>query len=204
MSDTERRETEPVSPSPPAPELVWAVVTQQWDDKRRLVVLPRETFEHWMERVPVLHCSTWGELRETVSIEVYLEVCGLCGYGSFEEYTRHLEITGTAPLPGAAEVAAASYDPDAEAPGDDAGFEAQRDIGACADGDWPPSVAWLMNEELPAEIVETYATVGMTVFNGAQAEIPARHRKAVLRDLEALGYRLVEEPGLGDLVNCFF
>ena len=61
-----------------------------------------------------------------------------------------------------------------------------------------------MNEELPAEIINAYAKVGMTTFNGQFAEIPARHKAAVLRDLAALKYRVVEGPRLERLVNYNF
>ena len=190
------------APAPKAPDFVWAVVELGWDGERTFVVVRRSTFEHWMERLPVLGCRTWGELRRTVTPEVFDEVCELCGYGSFGGYTRHLAITGAVPLPGVRDQAVASYDPEAEIPDDDAAFDVERDVGAYGDGDWPPAVAYLMNEDLPQEILDAYAEVTMTVLNGAYAEIPVKHRRAVLRELAALGYAVAEEKRLEELVNC--
>ncbi|MFN2250673.1 MAG: hypothetical protein ACK2UL_02040 [Anaerolineae bacterium] len=182
------------------PEMLWAVVTQLWDDDEVLVVLPREAFEHWHPRVEALECSTWGELRREVPREVYEEICDLCGYGTFEAYTQHLDITGMVPLPGAHQMAAERYDPDATPPADDEPFRPDN-IGAYADGDWPPAAAFLMYETLPDDILDEYAETWMTVFNGAYAKISVEHRRAVLDDLAALGYALTEEPRLHDLVS---
>ncbi len=183
-------------------ELVWCVVEQASDGQEKLLVLPRATFEHWMKRVVALSCTTWGELRQRVMPEVYEEICGLCGYGTLDEFTRYLDIQGQAPLSGLYEAAAAAYDPEAVPPADEEPFEASRDIPACADGDWPPAVAYLMCEELPQQILDAYARRYMTTLNGEYAEIPADRKDAVLRDLAALGYRLVEEPRLNELLDA--
>lgn len=188
--------------NPEAVDMVWLVLQEKWLDQRVvLVVLPRHTFEHWLERVQACSCLTWGELRSSAAPEVYAEVCDLCGYGSFDAYTRYLAITGEAPLPGVYDLAAEHYDPNATPPDDDEPFDAQDDIGACADGDWPPAVAYLMNEQLPRDLLNRYAERSLTSYNGVFATIPAQHRDDVLRDLEARGHRLIEEPRLDQLVH---
>ncbi len=181
-------------------ELVWAVVPAPWADEENLVVLARSTFEHWSKRIPVLACSSWGDLRRAITPEVYAEVCGLCGYGSFEDFTTHLDITGSAPLPHLRTAAADVYDADAVPPGDDEPFSAYDDIGACADGDWPPAIPYLMNQELPSEILDRYAERTETNFNGTFATLLASDKAAVLHDLETLGYRVVEDPELRALI----
>ncbi len=183
------------------PVLVWSVARPAWDQEDLLIVLPRKTFEHWMERLKVFSCSTWGELRQSVTREVYEEVCELCGYGSFEGFTQHLAIKGAAPLAGVYERAAADYDPDEVPPADGEPFSI-AEIGAFSDGDWPPAVPYLMSEELPPEILDDYAERAMTTLNGEYATISADQKEAVLRDLSAAGYRLFEEPRLSTLLNC--
>jgi hypothetical protein len=166
-----------------------------------MMVLPKSTFDYWMQRLDVLGCSTWGELRESVSTEVYDEVSGMCGYGTFAEYAAHLATTGAVPLPGVEQLAAESYDPENVAPGDDQPFSS-GEIPAYADGDWPPAVELLMNEELPVEILTRFAEQADTIFNGTYAEIPASDRDAVLDELGRLGFKVQEEPALEVLANC--
>jgi hypothetical protein len=137
-----------------------------------------------------------------VTEEVYREVLDLAGYGDFAAYTEHLAITGTAPLPGGADEAARQFDevPDAP-PGDDEPFDAANDLPACADGDWPPSPEYLMNQELPDEVLDEFADTYTTNFNGDFSTIPAERADQVLAQLAQLGYVLREEPRLGDLVR---
>ena len=132
---------------------------------------------------------------------MYDEVAGMCGYGTFEEYTAHLAIGGAVPLPGVEQLAADAYDPDTQPPGDDEPFSVD-DVPAYCDGDWPPAVGAIMEEELPEEVLEKYADRRTTSFNGTYAEILASYRDLVLDHLRSLGYELIEEPALADLANC--
>jgi hypothetical protein len=50
-----------------------------------LLILPRHVAEHLGDLYEALGSSTWGELREAASAEVYAEILGQAGYGSLEE-----------------------------------------------------------------------------------------------------------------------
>jgi len=180
--------------------LLWAQVGT-WDGEA-LIVLPADTVEYWLARMPVLDCRTWGQLRATVTPEVYREVLGLAGYGDFADYTEHLAVTGTAPLPGVVDEAARQFAevPD-EPPGDEEPFEATDDLPACADGDWPPSPMYLMNEELPAEVLREFAETYSTNFNGDFSTIPWDRAQAALARLTGLGFQLREDQRVGDLIR---
>ena len=165
-------------------------------------MLPADTVEYWLARMPVLDCRTWGQLRATVTPEVYREVLGLAGYGDFADYTEHLAITGTAPLPGVVDEAARQFAevPD-DPPGDDEPFEATDDLPACADGDWPPSPMYLMNQELPGEVLKEFAETYSTNFNGDFSTIPSEQADNALARLTELGFPLREDPRVGDLIR---
>jgi hypothetical protein len=180
--------------------LLWAQVGT-WDGDA-LVVLPADTVEYWLARMPVLECRTWGQLRATVTPEVYREVLGLAGHGELAEYLQHLAITGTAPLPGVVQEATRQYAavPD-EPPGDDQPFEATDDLPACADGDWPPSPMYLMNQELPGEVLKEFAETYSTNFNGDFSTIPWDQADNALARLTELGFPLREDPRVGDLIR---
>jgi hypothetical protein len=181
-----------------AKDLVWELVPTMNDDLT-LVIIRRDSYEHWAARVPVFECRTWGELRSRVSGEVYQEVCELCGYGTLHEDTN-LDVNDAAPLRLVRSTAAETNEPDTEAPGDDVLFDA-TDIPAYADGDWPPSVAYLVDQELPMEVLNEYGKRVDTSLNGTYAYIPAEHRPAVLERLAGMGFRLTEEEGLTSLVQ---
>ena len=171
-----------------------------WDDKTVLLVLPRTIYEYWVRRLDVLDCGTWGDVRD-IGDDVYSEVLGLAGYGTFEEFSEHLEITGEAPLVGSREVALDAWQKaDHRLPGHDDEFAA-NDIPAVADGDWPADVRYLMNEYLPEEILRKQGTTYMTVMNGVYAELNLADREAILQSLTSLGALVVREPGLARFVE---
>lgn len=184
----------------PSIELVWSIVTPALGGDPLLVVLPRDLVDHWMDRLAVLDCTTWGELRATATPEVLDEILGLCGYGTYEQYTANLDITGLAPLPGADALAAEAYARAGDPPADDAPFS-PNDIPAYCDGDWPPSVGYLTATVLPDELLDQFAERGMTAFNGPLAEIPATNAEAVLAAFAEHGFELTEYPDLELLVD---
>ncbi|MBK7779588.1 MAG: hypothetical protein IPJ58_02130 [Ardenticatenia bacterium] len=170
--------------------------------ERYLAVLPQSEYIHWSKRFAVLGASTWGELRTGVDSEVFAEVLGLAGYGDFEEYAAHLEITGAVPLPGVTEAALEDYGEVGEdLPTDDAPFNAYDDLPACADGDWPPSLFYLMSGTLPEAVLDAFADRTMTLFNGEAARIPEEVSDDALAALRGLGFQLVHEPGLQDFLQ---
>ena len=69
MTEASRIPTEPTSEEQ---VLLWGRLDNWQGDN--LVVLPRDVVEYWLLRVPVLSCTTWGEVRAAVSPEVYREV----------------------------------------------------------------------------------------------------------------------------------
>ena len=156
--------------------------------------------EYWLQRVPVLSCTTWGEVRAAVSPEVYREVLDLAGYGSFEDYIEHLQISGSVPLPGVTDEAAAQYaEVSDELPEDDQPFDASNDIPACADGDWPADPLYLMNRHLPDEVLDEFAETYTTSFNGDFSMIPWDSAEAVLARLVDLGFTLREDDRVSHL-----
>lgn len=189
-----------IEPGSGTTEMVWSVVAPALGGDPQLVVLPRDVVEHWMARLEALDCTTWGELRSTASEEVLDEMLGLCGYGTFAEFTANLDIIGAAPLPGAEAVAAEAFAHVGEPPADDAPFSPES-IPAYCDGDWPPSVGYLIATELPVDLLDRYAEQEMTVFNGARAEIPATKADAVLSELAERGVELAEDDALELLVD---
>jgi hypothetical protein len=160
-----------------------------------LYVMRRESAEYWIKRAAVLDCGVWDDVAE-LGDAILEEVLGLAGYGSLEDYTRHLEITGEAPLPGVEELAAADYDPDAAAPQPFDEFD-PHSLPAVADGDWPPHIAWIVHEDLPADIRQEFAECYETSFNGAYATIEPDKRDDVIAALEAAGFTVAEDPSIG-------
>lgn len=164
-----------------------------------LFVPPEAVARHWLERQQVLGCSTWGEVR-ALGREIYEEVLGLAGYGSFHEYIGHFRIEGAAPglSPSVVDEAEQALLRAAGPPGDDVSFEAYNDLGACADGDWPPSIYYLLAKHVPEELLARYGQRWVTVINGIYASIGAEHSDAVLGALRARGDVIVR----GDWVRA--
>lgn len=180
---------------------VWDEATD-WSDELVLIVLPQAEYEYWVRRLDVRSCSTWGEVR-ALGDDVYAEVLGLAGYGTFEEYSQHLAIQGEAPLIGAEQTAREQWlASDHDLPDLDDDFDVNS-LGAFADGDWPPSVNYLMHALLPDELVRNHGSTYMTVLNGVQATLMVDHRDAVLAEMASRGYTMVREPGLGRFVEPF-
>lgn len=101
-------------------------------------------------------------------------------------------------------LAAARFDPTSAPPADEEPFSTNDSIGAWGDGDWPPAVAYLVNEEAPEDIPARYAEGCCTVLDGTFATIPAANSDAVLAELAAMGFALVEEPRVAELVDTRF
>ena len=149
-----------------------------------LFILPADEAEHWRARTAVLSCKTWGEVR-ALGPGIYEEVLGLAGYGDYDDYIAHFAIGGTAPeisptMEGEATHALRSAE---GPPADETPFHARDDLPACGDGDWPPSIYYLMYECHDVTVLKEYADVWETSFNGTYAAIPAQHKEAVFAHL---------------------
>jgi len=176
-------------------DFVWTVEMSPGLGTEMLYVMRRESAEYWSKRAAVLDCGVWDDVAD-LGDEILEEVLGLAGYGSLEDYTRHLAITGAVPLPGVEVMAAADYDPDAWPPLPEDEFD-PHSLPAVADGDWPPHIAWIVHEDLPAEIRDEFAECYETSFNGAYATIEPDKRDGVIAALEAAGFTVAEDPTIG-------
>lgn len=181
----------------PTSDFVWTVGRSPSMGIDLFYVMRRESAEHWLERAAVLGCSVWDEVAD-LGDDILEEVLGLAGYGSLEEYTRHLEITGAVPLPGVEDLAAAEYDPDASTPLPFDEFDPSS-IPAVCDGDWPPHIAWIVHEDLPVEIRDEFAESYETSYNGTYSMIDASLRDKVIAALEAAGHTASENPAIDSL-----
>lgn len=193
MSRSDSEETANEVPEPSKGEMVWTVTSVGGGDST-LVVFLRTTLDYWLERVSVLGCSTWGELRKTASPEVFQEILDLYDFEAPEDDEADLD----------EEEASESGDETREAeprpPADDDAFSCEE-IPSFIACDWPPDVFALVEEDLPEEVLEAYAERYETVMNGSYAEIPADHCDAVLARLATLGFEVVEEPKIEELAN---
>jgi hypothetical protein len=88
-------------------------------------------------------------------------------------------------------------------PTDDQAFAAYADLGACADGDWPPSTYRLVADSVPREVATRFGTLWETNFNGFYAVLDPGKRVALFDELAALGNDLAETPWLSELVDTF-
>lgn len=179
-------------PTQPEPFVVGA---SNLDDS--LIVLPRSLAQHLADLQEALRSATWGELRSSVTSEVYLEILGQAGWGELDEYLKSLQVGH--PVPGSEQAARAAYAAHANAPipGDDDLFDAES-IGSYADGDFPPSHQLLMTDLLPPEIRDTYGEVYETIYNGTFTRIEATSADEVIAALERLGLRCELDPDLVD------
>ena len=64
------------------------------------------------------------------------------------------------------------------------------------DGDYPDWLQREMDVLLPEEISEKYGTMEQTMLNGDYLHIEKKREKAICRDLEKLGYKLVKREDL--------
>ena len=162
----------------------------------RLVILPRRVAEHLAELYSALASSTWGELRENSSADIYGEVLGQAGYGSLDEFISRMDIG--MPIPGARANAFRAFVEriGKPLPPDDEPFSAEHDIGSYVDGDFPPAPGLLMLGYLPREVIEQFGHVYETVFNGTYVDFPSGQRDEILAMLERRGYHCIEDQTL--------
>ena len=164
-----------------------------------LFVMTAELAEHWRVRTQVLSCDTWGEVR-ALGDDVYLEVLGLAGYGDYDDFVAHFAITGEAPgiTPSPVDEAEHATISAGDLPDDGDAFSVY-DLGACIDGDWPPSPCSLVFDSVPFELIKRFGTLWVTTFNGDYGLLKVEHRSAVFAELEALGHELVETPWISEV-----
>ena len=178
-------------------DFVWAIGSSPAAGYDLFYVMRPSSADYWLKRAEVLDCGTWGEVAE-LGDDILEEVLGLAGFGSLEEYTQHLAITGAVPLPGVEQLAEDDYDPEEWPPLPDDDFD-PRSIPAVSDGDWPPHIASIVHDDLPAEIREEFAESYETSYNGTYSMIDASHRDKVISALEAAGYTVSENPAIDSL-----
>jgi hypothetical protein len=176
-------------------EYVWGVVEHVSVQEPEFVILPRETAEEVAGILRLFEeCSTWGELRAKADPEMYDQILGMAGYGEFADSAAHLLVGRE--VPGALATASANFDPDRQPPGDDEPFLPFDQIGAAADGDYPPDPRFLMNLHVPGDIVDAHGEHFETVFNGVYARFPASTAEVVISDLERRGHTCVADAAL--------
>ena len=185
--------------------LVWTVAETRGHGgqvQAYVFVLPVEVARYWQQRRQVLTCGTWGEVRR-LGDEIYAEVLGLAGYGKYDDLVGHFSIEGTAPglSPSPVDEAEHLLRSLEELPSDESEFQAYDDLAACADGDWPPSIFYLMAEHVPKALVERYGTSSMTNFNGLYASLDGSSAEEVLAVLTEQGHELSEAPWLTQLLD---
>jgi len=163
-----------------------------------------ELAEHWRVRRKVLDCRTWAEVR-ALGDDVLIEVLGLAGYGGYDDFLGHFEITGTAPglSPSPVDEAEHALISAEDTPADDQPFAAYDDLSACADGDWPPSAYRLVADSVPHELSTRFGTLWETNFNGIYAILDPDQRVALFDELTTLGDYLTETPWLSELIDTF-
>ena len=186
---------------------VWAEsgsVEPDGTDESELLIVPEDVMETWLPMGEVLRCSTWGQVK-SLGPEVYQEVLNIAGYGEFADYIANFAITGQAPgiVPGPEVLAEWAAKQDAEFPVDDEQFDAFNDIPMVADGDWPPDIHLMIGENLPAPVLDKFAEWTYTTFNGDFANIPLRHKAALLSRLEQLGHTHREDHRVFRLIHEF-
>jgi hypothetical protein len=188
-------------------QLLWTIAGARRPgvEERRpgLYVVREELAKHWRVRRKVMGCRTWGEVR-ALGEDVHVEVLGLAGYGEYGDFVGHFEITGTAPglSPSPVDEAEHALISAEGAPADDVSFAAY-DLGACADGDWPPSTYRLVAESVTHELASRFGTLWETNFNGLYAVLDPNQRVALFDELAERGHDLVETPWLSELVDTF-
>ena len=176
-------------------EYVWGVVDHVMAEEPEFVVLPRESAEEVAGILRLFEeCSTWGELRTKADPKLYDQVLGMAGYGEFADSAAHLLVGRE--VPRALATAKANYEPTQQPPGDDEPFRPFDQIGAAADGDFPPDPRYLMNLHVPSDIVDAHGERFETVFNGVYARFPESAAETVISDLERRGHTCVPDSAL--------
>jgi hypothetical protein len=177
-------------------DYVWAVTDLPRELGTELFVIPRSSADDLGETLTLFRqCHTWGELRNQASPEKFQEIAGLAGYEDFGAQSAHLLIGK--PVPGALAAARAEFEEDTELPDDDAEFNAY-DIGAVADGDYPPYIYYLMALHVPSDLIDAHGEQYETVFNGTYARFDAAAAKPVIDGLVAAAHSCTEDRALID------
>jgi len=197
MDGIEREAVRQTGESSGTKDLVYG--TEPYNDEN-LIILPRSDAEYLRDVCNALASPTWGDLRKIACAATYQEILDLAGYGSLDAYLSKLDVG--VPVPGAEEEALRAYSEKVgqPLPADDEPFDAGQ-IGACADGDFPPDPRLLMFEHLPSDVVEKFGSVKNTVFNGTFVTFESPQRDEILAALETDGYRCTEDQSLIDCVQ---
>ena len=166
-----------------------------------LVILPRSVAQYLSDVYTALGSSTWGELRQNSTVEIYKEIMGQAGYGTLDDFLSKLDVG--MPVPGARAEALRAYAEKAgePLPSDDEPFDPEQDIGSYADGDFPPAPQLLMLEYLPKAVIEKFGNVYDTNFNGTFVDFESDKRDEIVAVLERDGYNCAEDQALIDGVQ---
>lgn len=172
----------------PEHDLLWTTL-RGIDDIDRLLIAPRTDMRYITDVVEVMtSCTTWGEVREAASRDLYEELLIRAGRGSLEEYLAIAE--GVAPVRGYEAELAKDYATrdHSSTPNDDEPFSAE-DIEGYMCLDWPPTVPSIMHRIIPTDIAHTHGRPYRTVINGDYLDIDAEQAGPVITELRARGYR---------------
>lgn len=162
-------------------------------------ILPESELSRLLPMYMVKDCTTWGEVAD-LGDEIMKKVLGMAGYGTLEQYTAHLKITGAVPLPGVNDLMAETFDADAEVPGPEDPFDIGT-IPAYSDGDFPPSPYLLMSEYVPSEVVEEFGRGYDTTFSGYFTEFPAEAQDDVIAWFKKAGYTVTPSSYLYQMID---
>jgi hypothetical protein len=180
---------------PDLDELVYGTVTDLGGDNC-FFINRRVDAEYAAEIEEVVRsCSTWGEVREVASLELYDDLLSRCGYGTLDDYLQHLKIGR--PIRGAFEMGAETFEELGHSglPDDDEPFDADE-ISGYIDGDFPPAPDYLQDQLLPDDLADEYGHKMETIFNGTYLKLPPESQQPIVAAMEKLGYRCVEDPDL--------
>lgn len=169
-----------------------------------LFVLSEEDVDRCVPRMKVLECQTWGDVR-ALGTDIHAEVLGLAGYGEYDELVAHFSIQGVAPNLTPSPILEAEHVLQGleDLPDDADPFDAYDDLGACADGDWPPSVFYLVANAVPSDILDAFGERWFTTFNGTYGILDAGQREAIFQAFAAAGDELSEDSRIGDLISTY-
>lgn len=166
------------------------------DDVDRFEIAPKDVMEYAAQVINVAtSCTTWGEVREMATSEIYQEFLDRAGYGGIDGYLNHVG-EGKA-IRGHEAMAMDKYfhmDFDSLPP-DDAEFLIE-DVDGYMVGDFPPMSGYAQTMCLPADVLDEYGERYETTLNGTFTDIPAHNAEAVLATLRSRGYRCEENRGL--------
>lgn len=91
---------------------------------------------------------------------------------------------------------------DPDGPPDDAAFDI-RDVGAVADGDWPPMITSASFEVLPEDLQKRFGKLADTTFNGDYLSIPPEAEAELVAELRARGYEVARDDNLINDLNMW-